>query len=114
MKDDLLGILEHMIEDCQDISAFITEVATENEMWNNKMCRKAIIMSILNLGELTKLLEKHIELPMQKIDWKGLKGMREIAAHRYRTLSSDIVWDVAVNEIPEIYEFLKQQRENIV
>ena len=43
-----------------------------------------------------------------------MAGLCEIAARIYKTLSSDIVWDVAINEIPEIYEFLKQKHKNIV
>ena len=79
MKENLNSILQHMIEDCEDIASFVKSVSGETEMWTNKMCRKAIIMSILNLGELAKLLENHINLPDNEINWTGLKGMRDIA-----------------------------------
>ena len=35
-----------------------------------------------------------------------MKGMREIAAHRYKSMDSEIVWDVATNDIPEILAYL--------
>lgn len=113
MKENLNSVLYHMIEDCEDIASFVESVSGEEEMWANKMCRKAIIMSILNLGELAKILENQINLPYDRINWAGLKGMRDIAAHKYRIMTSDIVWNVAVNEIPHIHSFLLQQLQSM-
>ena len=113
MKESFNSILQHMIEDCEDIATFVKSVSGEAEMWEDKMCRKAIIMSILNLGELTKLLENHISLSDNEINWTGLKGMRDIAAHRYRIMTSDIVWNVAVNEIPHVHAFLIKQQHGL-
>ena len=48
---------------------------------------------------------------MTSIDCKGLKGMREIAAHRYKTMQSRIIWTTATEHIPEIEKYLKQQKE---
>jgi len=41
-----------------------------------------------------------------KIDWKGLKGMREIAAHRYKSMDSEIIWNVATYDMPQICIYL--------
>jgi len=67
-----------MIEHCKDIADAVSRVKTVEGMDTDNLIRKAIVFSILDLGELTKLLEKHINLSDCKIDWKGLKGMREL------------------------------------
>ncbi|MCL2405483.1 MAG: hypothetical protein FWC92_08050 [Defluviitaleaceae bacterium] len=78
MKRTCKQVLEHMIEHCKDIADAVSRVKTVEGMDTDNLIRKAIVFSILDLGELTKLLEKHINLSDCKIDWKGLKGMREL------------------------------------
>ena len=110
MKNKILAILDRMIEDSEDIVEFIRPVTASENLVGDRMRKKALSQSILNLGENTKLLEKWLDLTLTTIDWRGLKGMREIAAHRYHTLDSEIIFDVAVNHVPQILEYLRQQR----
>ena len=109
MKAKAISILEHMVEDSGDILDFVKTVKTSQDLEKNRMCKKAITQSLLNLGENAKLLEKEVDLAKSHIDWKGLKGLRDIAAHRYHTIDSDIIWEVSVNDIPEIDSFLQMQ-----
>jgi len=113
MKRTLQQVLEHMIEHCNDIEDAVSRVRTVEGMNMDNLIRKAIVFSILDLGELTKLLEKFINLSDSNIDWKGLKGMREIAAHRYKSMDSEIIWDVANNDIPEIFTYLSSKFANL-
>ena len=110
MKDKLLAILDRMIEDSEDIIEFIQPVTAYCELSQDRMRKKALSQSILNLGENTKLLEKWLDLTLTTIDWRGLKGIREIAAHRYHTLDNEIIFDVATNHVPSILEFLRQSQ----
>ena len=109
MRHKILAILDRMIEDCEDIVEFIEPVSVSSDLSNDRMRKKALSQSILNLGENTKLLEKWLDLTLTSIDWRGLKGMREIAAHRYHSLDNEIIFDVAKNHIPLILEYLQQQ-----
>jgi len=113
MKRTLQQVLKHMIEHCIDIADAVSRVKTVEGMDMDNLIRKAIVFSILDLGELTKLLEKLMNLSDSNIDWKGLKGMREIAAHRYKSMDSEIVWDVACNDIPEILTYLSNKYINL-
>ena len=111
MKNKALAILDRMIEDCEDIIEFIKPIAAPMDLSEDRMRKKALSQSILNLGENTKLLEKWLDLTLSTIDWRGLKGMREIAAHRYHTLDNEIIFDVATNHVPSILLYLQQQLE---
>jgi len=113
MKRTCKQVLEHMIEHCKDIADAVSRVKTVEGMDADNLIRKAIVFSILDLGELTKLLEKFISLSDSKINWKGLKGMREIAAHRYKSMDSEIVWNVAIYDMPEIYIYLSDKYKNL-
>ena len=50
------NILEHIHEDAQDAMKFADELESADELASNRLYRKAIVMSILNIGELTKHL----------------------------------------------------------
>jgi len=54
-----------------------------------------------------------VNLSDSNIDWKGLKGMREIAAHRYKSMDSEIVWNVATHDMPEIYIYLSDKYKSL-
>ena len=109
MKNKVLTVLDRMIEDCEDIAQFIESVSAPGDLSADRMRKKALSQSILNLGENTKLLEKWLDLTLTSIDWRGLKGMREIAAHRYHSLDNEIIFDVSTKHIPEILEYLRKQ-----
>jgi uncharacterized protein with HEPN domain len=81
MRHKVLAILNRMIEDGEDIVEFIKPVVTSADLSKDRMRKKALSQSILNLGENTKLLEKWLDLTLTSIDWRGLKGMREVAAY---------------------------------
>ena len=110
MRNKLLAILGRMIEDSEDIVEFIKPITAPADLSKDRMRKKALSQSILNLGENTKLLEKELDLTLTTIDWRGLKGMREIAAHRYHALDNEIIFDVANNHIPSILEYLREKQ----
>ena len=113
MKQTLNQIFKHMLEDCTDICDGVKRVKTREGMDSDNLIRKGMVHSILNLGELTKILEKRIDITDSDVNWKGLKGMRDIAAHRYHSMNSEIIWEVAVNHIPEIYTYLSEKYQSL-
>jgi len=102
-------ILEHILEDAQDAIKFAHDIGSVDELSSNRLYRKAIIMSILNIGELTKQLSQEYKSEYNEIPWKKISGMRDIAAHGYNEMDDDIVWDVIKHSIPELESFIIQQ-----
>jgi uncharacterized protein with HEPN domain len=103
------SILEHMLEDTQDAINFANEAGNIDIFTSNKMICKAVVMSILNIGELTKHLSHEYKTTHNEIPWKNISGMRDIAAHGYHTMNHKIIWDVAKNYLPDLARFLQNQ-----
>ena len=101
-------IFEHIKEDCLDIQAFIQDVS-KDEFLNNKMLKKAICMSLINIGELVKALPKEFCENNPQLPWRRISGMRDIAAHKYKTLDMDAVWEVVITRIPQILNFIESK-----
>ena len=54
--------------------------------------KRAVGMTVINIGELIKnvILGTRREYP--QIPWKAIAGMRDIAAHKYQTLRMEDVY----------------------
>ena len=72
------NILEHMLEDVLDAMRFAKEVGNVDDFSSNKLYRKAVIMSILNIGELAKSLPPEFKIVHNEIPWKKISGMRDV------------------------------------
>ena len=103
------SILEHMLEDTQDAINFANVAGSIDVFSSNKMICKAVVMSILNIGELTKHLSYDYKAAHSEIPWKNISGMRDVAAHGYHTMNHMIIWDVVKNYLPGLASFLHDQ-----
>ncbi|MCL2195551.1 MAG: DUF86 domain-containing protein [Oscillospiraceae bacterium] len=112
MNPNVQTILEHMLDDALDILRFAADLNGADDLKTNRLYRKAIVMSILNIGELVKRLSHEFKLEHDVIPWKKISGMRDIAAHGYHAMENVIVWDVITHSIPELVQFLQQQLHN--
>ena len=111
MNDRVRNIIEHMVEDASDAIRFAEEIGSEDAFTANQLYRKAIVMSILNIGELTKSLPDDYKSANHEIPWRKIAGMRDIAAHGYHEMDDSIIWDVVMHSIPDLLHFLQKQLE---
>jgi len=108
MTERTRSILAHMLEDARDMAVFSQQVETFENFSQNPLYKKAIVMSVINIGELTKRLDTGFKEEHNAIPWRKIVGMRDIAAHGYHIIEDEIVWDVAIHAIPELISFLEQ------
>lgn len=109
MSSRVRAILEHMLDDALDAIRFADEIGSAEAFSANRLYRKAVIMSILNIGELTKQLPLEFKLEHSEVPWRKIAGMRDIAAHGYHIMDDDIIWDVVTHSIPQLACFLEEQ-----
>ena len=78
-----------------------TEDFTGNEAGLEKL--DAICMQLITIGESLKNLDKVTNgslLSMYtQVDWKKVKGMRDIISHHYFDLNAEAIFDVCENHI---------------
>lgn len=105
MKKDS-EILKHLLEDALDILQY-TAQSTFHDFVSNSMMRKAVCMSLINIGELSKSLSSTFKTEHRNMPWKSIAGLRDITAHKYHSLNLDVVWSVVENDIPKLREFIR-------
>ncbi|MDR1589765.1 MAG: DUF86 domain-containing protein [Oscillospiraceae bacterium] len=72
--------------------------------------KRAVAMSLINIGELIKLLSFELRAGHAHIPWKAIAGLRDVTAHGYKVLRMDDIWVTANDEIPH----LKKEIETIL
>lgn len=70
--------------------------------------KRAISMTVLNIGELIKSISEETRKDYPKIPWKAIAGMRDITAHKYQTLRMEDVYYTVQNDFPPLKEQLKK------
>jgi len=99
-------ILSRIKEDCYDVKKFIRDVSKE-QFLESALIKKAVCMSLINIGELVKSLPKEFCEANPQLPWRRIAGMRDIAAHKYKKLDMDAVWVVANERVDEILNFIE-------
>jgi len=109
MNSRTYSILRLMLRDANEAIMFASEIDSADALASNPLYRKAIVMSILNIGELTKKLSPEYTQMHKEIPWKKISGMRDFAAHGYHVMDNEIIWDVVSYSLPGLVDFLHTQ-----
>ena len=72
--------------------------------------QRSIAFSILQIGELGGgLSEEYRKATIGRIQWGPMKGMRNMVAHSYGSMSREIIWETATVDIPVLLAFCEEQ-----
>ena len=76
----------------------------------DKVCQHAVVMALLNSGELSRSISPEIRERAPHIPWMQIIGLRNVAAHGYASLSMLDIWKTITDDIP----LLQQNIENLL
>ncbi|MEW5774333.1 MAG: HepT-like ribonuclease domain-containing protein [Thermodesulfobacteriota bacterium] len=66
------------------------------------MPHDAVVRNLEVIGEAAAHIPDHVKAHAPDIDWVNIKGLRNVIAHRRFELDVDVLWDVAVQEAPDL------------
>lgn len=75
---------------------------TEKEFLDSTVLQKATVMSLLNIGELTKSFTDDFLDATPWMPWQDIRAARNLAAHTYYALDMDDVWETYRADLPEL------------
>lgn len=103
----IIGKLIREVEIAED---FIRGLSLE-EFSDNEMVRRAVCMTVINIGELVKTLTEPSREKYKEVSWKEAAGFRDIAAHKYQTLDMGDVYKTIKEDFPVFLGSLEKIRE---
>ena len=102
--------LSHIVDYCRDISTALERFGKDEQIFaKDKDYHDVIAFRILQIGELAGNLSEELRSETNgEINWQQIKAMRNIVAHHYGKIELEIVWDVAVHDIPVLKEYCEK------
>ena len=91
----LLKIQEEALEIAKLLSGYDCASFVKDEK-----TKRAVCMTLINIGELVKHLSEDFRLTNGHIPWKSIAGLRDIAVHGYQTLRMQDIWITASEDAP--------------
>ena len=89
-----------------DVGIDMMGKAELNAFLTDEKLKRAISMTVLNIGELVKNITEETRKEYPQIPWKAIAGMRDITAHKYQTLRMEDVYYTVQKDFPALKEQL--------
>jgi uncharacterized protein with HEPN domain len=104
MSKEPVEYLKHIRDESYYIVSVINKDISKDDFLRDETLKRAVVRSLEIIGEATKKIPADFKVRWNSVMWKNMAGMRDRLIHDYMGINYSIVWDVAKNKIPELYE----------
>ncbi|MBM3326612.1 MAG: DUF86 domain-containing protein [Calditrichaeota bacterium] len=101
MLRNYIFFLKDIQESCHKIQRYTAGFTLET-LTGDEMRLEAVVRNIEIIGEAVKHIPEEIKLNYPDVNWKSIRGMRNIIVHEYFGLDYDMIWSVIQEFIPKI------------
>lgn len=98
--------LERVVACIQAIDAYVTRTGEEWPL--DDMAVDAIAKRVEEIGEAAKRLTPETLATMPAVNWRGVKGIREVIAHDYDDLDVEVLASVVRDNLPGLRDAIIQ------
>ena len=110
MSPDLQRV-KHIRDYCVEVEKTIARYGASFEIFDaDADYQRSVSFCILQIGELSGgLSAEYRQVTANRVQWGPIKGMRNLVAHNYGSMSRDIIWETAMVDIPALKQFCEEQ-----
>ena len=101
------GILLQIIKRCNRVIEKVSSIS-ETDFSLNDDIKEVICFNLFQIGELANGLSVEFLKEYNKIPWKQIIGMRNRIVHGYDTINLEIVWNTAIESIPDLKKYCNE------
>ena len=110
MSNNDFHILSHILKYCMQIEETSAEFDHSKERFmESDTFRNAVCLCLLQIGELVTVISDGFKGENPTIQWREIKLLRNIVAHRYGQVDYEIIWDICTNDIPLLVGFCTEK-----
>ncbi|MFN0015174.1 MAG: DUF86 domain-containing protein [Saprospiraceae bacterium] len=111
-KRQLNVYLEDIAESIEIIEGFVGGV-TQTAFEANIEKQDAVIRRLAIIGEAVKNVPDDIRSKHPEVPWRDAAGLRDVVVHEYFGVSLEVIWGVAVRELPILKEQIRRIQEDL-
>jgi uncharacterized protein with HEPN domain len=102
-----LEYLHHILSEIEYLMSR-AEGLDKDEFMRDETLKRAFVRSLEIIGEAVKQIPDDLRQKYSCVEWRAMAGMRDRLVHRYFGVDYDIVWDVVINKMPELWQEVKE------
>lgn len=99
--------LRHILDETEFLISRSQSLDKE-DLLKDEVLKRAFVRSLEIIGEAAKKLPEDFRKKYGQIDWRAIAGTRDKLIHDYFGIDYDIVWDIVLNEIPELKDQIRR------
>jgi uncharacterized protein with HEPN domain len=99
---------QHILDAIAEIEQYVENLTLE-AFEQNSLVRHATERQLTIIGEAANAITEETRTRFPELDWKGIRGFRNLIVHEYFGISVSMVWAVVIKELP----LLKQVADKI-
>lgn len=96
-----LNLIEKIFEEITDIENFTDKIVEERFMYDKEK-QKAVCLSFQNIGEYSNNISDELKHKYSNVEWRNMKGFRNLIAHEYGKVSMGQVWNMVKVDLPRL------------
>ncbi len=96
-----VAYLRHMLDFAGQVAVFVAGV--DKQTWqHNKQLQLAVAHLVQMIGEAARKVSEPGREVCPGVPWREIVGMRNRIVHEYMDVDFDVVWRVAVDDLPAL------------
>ena len=103
-----IQLLKHILEYCKEVEQSVDRIKNVENLASDYFNRNALAMSLVQIGELVRILSDDFKNSHQNIPWRKISGLRNHIIHGYGEIDWDMMWDTSIDDIPNFNEECKR------
>ena len=107
MSRDYRLFLVDMQESCAKILRYTHGITLAKFLQDDKTF-DAVLRNLEIVGEAVKRIPPEVRTRYSEVEWRKIAGLRDIIAHEYFGIDTDILWDVIQHRIPALLSDLRR------
>ena len=111
MPRDFRLYLDDMMEAIQQIHSYLHGM-NEAAFAADRRTQDAVIRNVEIIGEAAGNLPDDITQTASEIEWRKIKGLRNILVHEYFGVSLPIIWDIVQNRLGPLETACRRLQES--
>jgi len=101
MPRDYRVLLEDMLAALTRIHV-LTSGLSYDDFASHLTRQEAVIRNLEIIGEAAKNVPRELKSRYPHVDWARIGGLRDILIHQYFAVDLEILWDIILNNLPDL------------
>ncbi len=107
------SVIKHIYRYCREISAELDQIANDKDRFMaNSVYKNSLALCVLQIGELVAILSDEYKKEKTSVEWKSIKAMRNVVAHKYGQFDFEVLWETVTEDIPKLTIFCEEELQS--